>query len=83
MSATLTERPPLYLDSPPKLGKADAFQHSPDCSGGGRLTLLERLDSVWEGLHADGAAECPLCHERMSRTAAPGGECGSCSSTIA
>jgi hypothetical protein len=33
--------------------------------GGGRLTLEQRLDSVWEGLRADGAAECPVCHGRM------------------
>ncbi len=33
--------------------------------GGGRLTLEQRLDSVWEGLRADGVAECPVCHGRM------------------
>ena len=33
--------------------------------GGGRLTLEQRLDSVWEGLRADGAAECPVCDGRM------------------
>jgi hypothetical protein len=38
----------------------------PDRSGGGgRLTLEQRLDSVWEGLRADGAAECPVCGGRM------------------
>ena len=33
--------------------------------GGGRLTLEQRLDSVWEGLRADGATECPVCDGRM------------------
>ena len=33
--------------------------------GGSRLTLEQRLDSVWEGLRTDGAAECPVCHGRM------------------
>jgi len=33
--------------------------------GGGRLTLEQRLDSVWEGLRTDGMAECPVCHGRM------------------
>jgi hypothetical protein len=33
--------------------------------GGGRLTLEQRLDSVWEGLRADGAAECPVCGGQM------------------
>ena len=33
--------------------------------GGGRLTLEQRLDSVWEGLRAVGAAECPVCGGRM------------------
>ena len=50
-------------------------------SGGGGLTLEQVLESVWEGLHADGAAECPLCHARMIRTVA-GGSCGDCGSTL-
>ena len=81
MSATLTERPRLVADPPANLGKADAFRRPTDSSGGGRLTLLERLDSVWEGLHADGAAECPACGGEMSlaedRGAARCGGCGS------
>lgn len=48
-------------------------------SGGGRLTLEQRLDSVWEGLHAGGAAECPVCHGRMAAGApACCGDCGAC-----
>ncbi len=47
---------------------------------GGRLTLEQRLDSVWEGLRAGGAAECPVCHGRM---AGPGpGRCGDCGSAL-
>jgi len=37
----------------------------PARSGGGRLTLEQKLDSVWEGLRADGAAECPVCGGHM------------------
>jgi hypothetical protein len=36
-----------------------------DRSGGDRLTLEQRLDSVWEGLRTAGAAECPVCGGRM------------------
>lgn len=32
---------------------------------GGRLTLEQRLDSVWEGLRAEGAAACPVCGGSM------------------
>lgn len=55
---------------------------------GGRLTLEQRLDSVWEGLRRDGAAECPVCHGRMERTGeGPEGigpaRCGDCGSELA
>jgi hypothetical protein len=45
-------------------------------SDGGRLTLEQRLDRVWEGLLAAGAAECPMCGSEMERT--PAGDAGSC-----
>ena len=46
--------------------------------GGGRLTLEQRLDRVWEGLRSDGAAECPVCHGRMEgRGPARCRDCGS------
>jgi hypothetical protein len=51
-------------------------------SGGGRLTLEQLLDSVWEGLQADGAAECPLCSHRITGQAAVA-RCGGCGSTLA
>jgi hypothetical protein len=49
--------------------------------GGGRLTLEQRLDSVWEGLRTVGAAECPVCHGRME---GPGpSRCRDCGSELA
>jgi hypothetical protein len=52
-----------------------------NCSDGGRLTLEQRLDGVWEGLRAAGVAECPVCAHRMD--AADGvGRCGSCGTTL-
>jgi hypothetical protein len=74
-AAALAERP-RPLDASSRARQLDSR------SGGGRLTLEQLLESVWEGLQADGAAECPLCHSRMTRTAA-GGECGDCGSTLA
>ena len=73
MSATLVE--PRLLHAPSAARELDRR------SGGGRLTLEQLLDSVWEGLHADGAAECPICRGPMSRTPA-GGSCASCGSTL-
>jgi hypothetical protein len=74
-AAGLAERP-LPLEAPSHTRQLDSR------SGGGRLTLEQQLDSVWEGLRADGAAECPLCGAHMTRTAS-GGECGGCGSTLA
>ena len=48
--------------------------------GGGRLTLEQRLDSVWEGLRADGAAECPVCSGRMEGSGPA--RCHDCGSTL-
>ena len=75
MSATLAERPRV-------LPASSAGKGLDSRSGGGRLTLEQLLGSVWEGLQADGAAECPLCHGRMARTGA-GAKCGDCGSTLA
>ena len=52
-----------------------------DAQAGGRLTLEQRLDSVWEGLHAGGAPDCPVCRARLH----PGGRlghCGGCGSIL-
>ena len=53
----------------------------PRHSDGDRLTLGQLVDSVWEGLHAAGAAGCPVCGERMHR-AGDVGRCGGCGSTL-
>ncbi len=52
------------------------------CSDGGRLTLEQRLEGVWEGLHAAGVADCPLCGGRMDDTGEDSGRCGSCGTSI-
>ena len=53
-----------------------------NCSDGGRLTLEQRLDGVWEGLHAAGAAECPVCGGRMEDAVDGAGHCGGCGSSL-
>ena len=52
-----------------------------NCFGGSRLTLEQRLDRVWEGLRAAGAAECPLCGGCM-QAAAGHARCSACGSTL-
>jgi hypothetical protein len=51
-------------------------------SDGERLTLGRKLDSVWEGLLAAGAAACPVCSARLER-AGDQGRCAGCGSTLA
>ena len=60
----------------------ETFDLRPEPAGGGRLTLEQRLDGVWEGLLAAGAAECPLCTERMGVRQDGVAECRSCASTL-
>ena len=82
MSA-IAERPPPIVDPPRPSGRTDAHGRSSERSGGGRLTLEQRLDSVWEGLRAGGAADCPLCEGPMATD--PGGavaRCGDCGSAL-
>jgi hypothetical protein len=65
--------------APPKLvGDPETPARSPN---GGRPTLEDRISRVWEGLHADGAAECPVCRGRMHR-AAHAGQCVDCGSKL-
>jgi hypothetical protein len=52
------------------------------CSDGGGLTLEQRLDGVWEGLHAAGVADCPLCGGRMEDSGEDSGRCGGCGTSI-
>ena len=50
---------------------------------GGRLTLGQVLDGVWEGLHAGGAAECPVCRGSMGATEVTGvARCGECGTAL-
>jgi hypothetical protein len=50
-------------------------------SDGGRLTLEQRLECVWEGLSAAGVAPCPLCGGRMLREF-DAARCTGCGSTL-
>ncbi len=81
--AALFHPPPrLSVDHPRKLGSA-GVRRPFDSSDGGRLTLEQRLDGVWEGLCAGGAAECPLCRGQMiGVTAESKARCGDCGSSL-
>jgi hypothetical protein len=56
----------------------------------GPHTLQDLLDSTLQAARANGSAECPVCHARMTSTragasagAGPGGaECGGCGSRL-
>ncbi|NLT07207.1 MAG: hypothetical protein GXY03_12980 [Solirubrobacterales bacterium] len=50
--------------------------------GGRRLTLEQKLDSVWEGLRTDGAAECPVCHGAMEGAGGGRARCRDCGSEL-
>jgi len=82
-TAALTERPRrLFADLPSNLGGADV-RHLSRRSDGGGLTLGRKLDRVWEGLHAAGATECPLCEGKLASVAdGSRGRCGDCGTTI-
>ena len=83
MSPAVAERPLLAPNPSRTIGRADASSRSPDSSGGGGLTLEARLDCVWEGLHADGAAECPVCHGTMAAgRRGHAARCASCSTQL-
>jgi hypothetical protein len=58
-----------------------ARHEEPRNSDGGGLTLGQLVDSVWEGLHAAGAAGCPACGGRMHRLAGVG-RCGGCGAAL-
>jgi len=71
----------------PVLATAPAGSHADPCArprgtpAGGGLTLEQRLGRALEGARAQGHAECPLCHGRM--TPAPeGAACRDCGSLI-
>ena len=72
--------PPL-LQQLPLSPQGDGGHERLRRSDGGRLTLEQRLDRVWEGLLAAGAAECPMCGAAMER-AGDVGRCGGCGTTL-
>jgi hypothetical protein len=77
MSATLLELPSRLL--PERGSAAGTVSEPPELGrlGGGRVTLEERLEAAWRGLHAAGAAACPLCGGRMTLHGGAG-ECAEC-----
>jgi len=77
MSATLLELPSRLLPEPGSHASTVDEPSDVGRPGGGRVTLEERLESAWRGLHAAGAAECPVCRGRMT-LGAGAGECGGC-----
>lgn len=75
----------LRLDTEPgrrSLLETARPQRRSQCTDGGRLTLGQSLDSVWEGLLAVGAADCVVCGARME-LGGTAGQCGGCGTTIA
>ena len=75
--ALVTERPRRENFDPERLRRERS-----NCSDGGRLTLEQRLEGVWEGLRAAGVAECPVCAHRMDVVDDDVGRCGSCGTTL-
>ena len=80
MSPALATRP-LPAKSSNETASAGAAVHPRIRSGGGRLTLEQRLDSVWEGLRAAGAADCPVCGGGMEPSPA-GDRCSGCGAAL-
>ena len=76
---------PRRLFDPRPETDEDALAGDPESSAGrplgGRPTLEEKLSRVWEGLHADGAAECPVCRGRMT-SGSGGGRCVDCGVSV-
>ena len=79
MSALAAPPRPAQLSLAPEGGSGHERLRRSD---GGRPTLEQRLDRVWEGLLAAGAAECPMCGAEMERTTADAGTCTGCGTTI-
>jgi DnaJ-class molecular chaperone len=66
------------------LAAAGFADQQPDgfASRDARLTLEERISSVWEGLSSTGTADCPVCRGTLER-AGHRGVCTSCGSSLA
>jgi hypothetical protein len=71
----------MTVATPTRLFELPAKTQAGLISDGGRLTLEQRLDRVWEGLSAAGAAACPLCGGRMLREI-DAARCTGCGSTL-
>ena len=69
--------PARERNSPERAGPGPA-----EAQAGGRLTLEQRLDSVWEGLRAGGASGCPVCHGQIGPAAGSAFHCGGCGSVL-
>lgn len=88
MSVLATSSPRRQLAPAPDRPRREAFdlerirRERSQCSDGGRLTLEQRLDGVWEGLHAAGVARCPVCDGRMESAGAGAGRCSGCGTTL-
>lgn len=54
---------------------------APTASGGGRLTLEQRLVGVWEGLLDAGEVSCPVCSGRLVGRQG-GGTCATCGARV-
>jgi len=90
MSATATKtskrrrpgqgRLPLEL-RPERPDKAPARRTGGACSDGERLTLDQRISSVWEGLTAVGVGECLVCNSRMEWRG-DHGHCSACGTRL-
>ena len=78
MSALAAPPPLTQMPLVPNGGSASEQLRRSD---GGRLTLEQRLDRVWEGLRAAGAADCPMCGAEMHRAGGVG-RCGGCGTTL-
>lgn len=65
----------------PAAGPAQARGEPHPRSGGDRLTLEAHLERIWEGLIAAGAAECPVCGDRLE-WGESSGSCRGCGSAL-
>jgi ribosomal protein S27E len=81
VSPAIAEPPRLFRESARPFDSEDAPRRPLTRSDGGRLTLEQKLDRVWEGLHAAGAVECPMCRSRMTRSGDVA-RCDGCGSTL-
>jgi hypothetical protein len=84
MSPAVAERRPWALEQPDHRRQGSEALRRLATARGGRLTLERRLGEAWEGLAADGVAECPLCRGSMVRPAGAAGpaRCEGCGSTL-